>query len=146
MKKILAVFAGVLVFMFSGCTQMYNSNEVSLNDVNTVLTYKVGVVEDVRNVIIKDNGTGLFVGAYTGTVLGSMFGRGRGNILSTLIGGLTGALAGYELDKANAQELFIRLENGKHIVVVVKGVKFKKGDKVRIIMRGYRVVRVEKIN
>ncbi len=146
MKKILALFAGVLVFIFSGCTQMYNSNEVSLNDVNTVMSYKIGVVENVKKVIIKDNGTGLFVGAYTGTVLGSMFGRGKGNVLSTLIGGITGALAGYEIDKANAQELFIKLEDGKHIVVVVKGIKFKKGDRVRIIMRGYKVVRVEKID
>ena len=143
MKKL--VFLLGILLIFSGCTRMYNSNEVSLNEVDTVLTYKTGVVEDVKKVVIKDDGSGLFVGAYTGTVLGSMFGRGKGNILSTLIGGLTGAFVGYEADKANAQELFIKLDNGKEIVVIVKGVDIQKGDKVRLIMRGNKVVRVEKI-
>jgi outer membrane lipoprotein SlyB len=145
MKKILAgsFVAGML--LFTGCTRMYNSNEVSLNEMNTVLTYETGVVQDVKNVVIKDDGSGVFVGAYTGTVLGSMFGNGKGNILSTLIGGLTGAFVGYEADKANAQELFIKLDNGKNIVVIAKGVNIKKGDRIRLIMDGSKIVRVEKI-
>ncbi len=143
MKKWVAF--GIVILMFSGCTQMYKTNEVSLNQVDTVLTYKTGVVQDIKNVVVKDNGSGVFVGAYTGTVLGSMFGGGRGNVLSTLFGGLTGALAGYEADKANAQELFIKLDNGKNIVVISKGVKIHKGDRVRLIMQGSKIVRVEKI-
>ena len=144
MKKYLISFAIIGVF-FSGCTQMYNSNEVSLYDTNQILTYKTGVVEDVRKVIIKDDGSGVMIGAMSGTVLGSVFGKGKGNVLSTLIGGLTGALAGYELDKANAEELFIKLDDGRDIVVVVKGVDIKKGDRVRIILKGSRIIRVEKI-
>jgi outer membrane lipoprotein SlyB len=143
MKKILIGF--FVLLLFSGCTKMYNSNEVSLNELNTVLTYKTGVVEDVRKVVVKDDGSGLFVGAYTGTVLGSMFGRGKGNILSTLIGGLTGAFVGYEADKANAEELFIKLDNGRSVVVIVKGVDIQKGDRVRVIMNGNKVIRVEKL-
>jgi outer membrane lipoprotein SlyB len=124
---------------------MYNSNEVSLTDVNTELSYQTGVVEDVKHVVIKDDGSGVFVGAYTGTVLGSMFGRGKGNILSTLLGGLAGAFVGYEADKANAEELFVRLDDGRKVVVVVKGVDIHKGDKIRLIKRGSKIVRVEKI-
>ena len=136
---------GVIALIFSGCTQMYNSNEVSLANTNEVLTYQTGTVEDVKKVIIKDNGTGVMIGAMSGTVLGSMVGKGKGNVLSTLIGGLTGALAGYELDKANGEEIFIKLDNGKHIVVVVKGVNIQKGDRVRLIMNGSQIVRIEKI-
>ena len=143
MKKIGIMF--IIALMFSGCTKMYNSNEVDLYNTNEILTYKIGVVEDVKKVIIKDDGSGVMLGMTTGTVLGSMFGNGRGNLLSTLIGGLTGALAGYELDKANGEELFIKLNDGRNIVVVVKGVDIKKGDKVRLILQGNRIVRVEKI-
>ena len=143
MKKHLLSLAIIGMF-FSGCTQMYNSNEVSIADTNEILTYKTGLVEDVKKVILKDDGSGVMVGAISGTVLGGMFGRGKGNVLSTLIGGLTGAFAGYELDKANGEELFIKLDDGRNIVVVVKGVDIKKGDRVRIIMNGSRIVRVEK--
>ncbi len=143
MKKHLLSLAIIGMF-FSGCTQMYNSNEVSIADTNEILTYKTGLVEDVKKVILKDDGSGVMVGAMSGTVLGGMFGRGKGNVLSTLIGGLTGAFAGYELDKANGEELFIKLDDGRNIVVVVKGVDIKKGDRVRIIMNGSRIVRVEK--
>ncbi|WP_457564326.1 glycine zipper 2TM domain-containing protein [Caminibacter sp.] len=145
MKKIFLAFGIGAAIFFSGCTKLYNSNEVSLNQVNTVLSYETGTVQDVKHVVIKDNGSGVFVGAYTGTVLGSMFGNGKGNLLSTLIGGLTGAFVGYEADKANAEELFIKLDNGKNIVVIVKGVKIQKGDRVRIIMEGNKIVRVEEI-
>ena len=140
------IFLAIVAFFLTGCTQMYNSNEVNVAETNEVLTYQTGVVEDTKKVIIKDDGSGTLIGAYSGTVLGSMIGGGRGNILSTLIGGLTGAFAGYEADKANGEELFIKLDNGKNIVVIVKGVKIKKGDRVRIIKNGYRIVRVEKIS
>lgn len=145
-KKILSGLLVIgIVLGFGGCTQMYNSNEVSLNEVNTELTYQTGVVTGVKKVIIKDNGSGVMIGSYTGTVLGSLMGNGKGNILSTLAGGLIGAFAGYEADKANAEELFIRLNNGKNVVVIVKGVDIKPGDKVRLIKNGRKIVRVEKI-
>ena len=144
MKKYL-LSLGIIAILFSGCTKMYNSNEVAIANTNEVLSYETGTVTDVKMVIIKDNGSGTLVGAYTGAILGSLFGEGKGNILSTLIGGLTGAYAGNKLDKANGEELFIKLDNGKNIVVIAKGVKIKKGDKVRLIMNGYKVVRVEKI-
>ncbi len=139
------IFLIALAFILTGCSQLYNSNEVSLNNTNEVLTYQTGTVQGIKKVIIKDDGSGTMVGAYSGTVLGSMLGNGKGNILSTLIGGLTGAFAGYEADKANGEELFIKLDNGKNIVVIVKGVKINIGDRVRIIKNGYKIVRVEKI-
>jgi len=145
MKKILFILTISTMFLFVGCTKMYNSNEVSLSNVNTELTFQTGVIVDIKNVVIKDDGSGAMLGGYTGTVLGSLFGQGKGNVLSTLFGGLAGVFVGQEVDKANAQELFIKLDNGKNIVVIVKGVDLKKGDKVRIIKRGYKIVRVEKI-
>ncbi|MEO1927525.1 MAG: glycine zipper 2TM domain-containing protein [Nautiliaceae bacterium] len=141
MKKFLLI----AFLIFSGCTKMHNSNEVSVAQTNEVLSFKTGVVVDTKKVIIKDNGNGMMSGLITGTVLGSLFGNGKGNVLSTLIGGLSGAYAGYELDKANGEELFIKLDDGENIVTIVKGINIKKGDRVRIIFEGRRVVRVEKL-
>jgi outer membrane lipoprotein SlyB len=144
MKKILAAL--IALFLFSGCTQMYNSNEVDLYETNGVYTYEKGVVTDTKLVVIRDDGSGTMVGSIVGTVLGSMFGKGKGNVLTTLAGGLTGAYVGNKLDKANGEELFIHLDDGRDIVTVVKGVNFKKGDCVRVIFNGNRILRVEHCN
>ena len=110
MKKFI-ITLGVGVVLFTGCAQMYNSNEVELNDVNVMHTYETGIVIDVKKVVIKDNRNGTMIGAITGTVLGSLFGKGKGSVLATLVGGLSGAYAGHQLDKANGKELFIKLDN-----------------------------------
>jgi len=138
------LFIAVLV-LFSGCAKMYNSNEVSINETGYVYTYKTGVVESVKKVVLKGEGDGVSAGVMTGTVLGSLFGKGKGNVLATLLGGLGGAYAGAELDKANGEELFIKLEDGRDIVVYVRGVDIQKGDRVRVILNGSKVIRVEKI-
>jgi len=144
MKRILFSLS-VCAFIFTGCTQMYNSNEASLRDVNRIYTYETGTVQSVRNVIIKDDGSGMMVGAVTGAVLGSLFGRGKGNTVTTLLGGLGGAYAGSQLDKANGKELHIKLDDGRNIVVIVKGVNVQSGERVRIVMDGDRIIRVERI-
>jgi len=142
MRKFFYLF---MVLVFTGCTQMYNSNEVSVSDANRVYTYKTGVVQSVRQVVMKDNGSGVLSGAFIGSVLGGLFGKGSGNTLSSLAGTLGGAYAGHEMDKAYAQELFIKLESGQEIVTVVKGVNLRPGDRVRVIFSGRKILRVEKI-
>ena len=144
MKKIL-LSLGIIAIIFSGCTKMYNSNEVSLNDVNRIYTYKSGVVTKVRGVVIKDDGSGTAIGVVAGTVLGSLVGKGKGNALATLIGGLTGFYIGNKAGKANGKELFIRLDDGEEIVTIVKGVNINVGDRVRVVIDGNRVIRVEKL-
>ena len=143
MKKILFSL-GIVGIIFSGCTKMYNSNEVSLSDLNRVYTYKSGIVTKVRGVVIRDDGSGSMIGVVAGTVLGSFLGKGKGNTLATLAGGLTGVYAGNELGKANGKELYIHLDDGREIVTIVKGVEINVGDKVRVIMDGNRIIRVEK--
>jgi len=143
MKKVLLA-VGIIAIIFSGCTKMYNSNEVSLSDVNRVYTYKSGVVTKVRGVVIRDDGSGTMIGAVTGTVLGSLVGKGKGNVLATLAGGLTGFYVGNELGKANGKELYIQLDDGREIVTIVKGVDINVGDRVRVVMDGNRIIRVER--
>jgi outer membrane lipoprotein SlyB len=145
MKTIILLTAVMLSLIFNGCAQT-NGVEYNGATYQEIKTYEIGTVEDVRHVVISDNGTGTFVGALVGTVLGSTLGQGRGSVLATLAGGLGGAYVGDQANKANAQELSVKLDNGQHIVVVTKGNKFLVGDRVKIIKDGNRVDQVYRIN
>lgn len=141
MKRFLvSVLVGSL--FLNGCAAR-GVNEVDPSAVNYELTYQVGTVESVRPIVIKDNGTGTFVGAITGVVLGSLVGKGRGNTLATLAGGLGGAYAGDQVGKANALELSVLLDDGRRIVVIAKGTNFYKGERVRVVKHNGRVYSVE---
>jgi outer membrane lipoprotein SlyB len=146
MKKIILFLLVIFALLPLSCARFYNSEEVQLSDVNTVLSYEDGIVEYIKPVVISDDGSGTFIGAATGTVLGSLIGRGKASALSALIGGLTGAYVGNQLGKANALELYIKLDSGKKVVAIVKGLNFNKGDRVRLILDGGRIVRVEKLS
>lgn len=144
MKKVL-LLVGIIAIIFSGCTKMYNSNEVSLSNVNKIYTYKSGVVTKVKGVVIKDDGSGSMIGAVTGVVLGSLIGEGKGNALATLAGGLSGFYVGKELGKANGKELYVKLDDGREVVIIVKGVDINVGDRVRVVMDGNKkVIRVDR--
>jgi len=141
MKKLLVTILVGSLF-FSGCATR-GVNEVDASAVNYELSYEVGVVQNIKPVVIKDDGTGTFIGAITGMVLGTLVGKGRGNTLATLAGGLGGAYVGNQLGKANAQELSVALESGRNVVVLAKGTKFYVGQRIRIVKRNGRVYSVE---
>ena len=141
MKKFLVTVLVGSLFL-SGCATR-GVNEIDPSAVNYELSYQVGTIESLKPVVIKDNGTGTFVGAITGAVLGSLVGKGRGNTLATLAGGLGGAYAGNQLGKANALELSVLLDDGRRVVVIAKGKDFYKGERVRIVKRNGRVYSVE---
>jgi len=126
----------------SGCTTR-GVNEVDSSAVNYELNYQVGTVESIRPVVIKDNGTGTFIGAISGVVLGSLIGKGKGSTLATLAGGLGGTYVGNQLGKANALELSVLLDNGRRVVVIAKGTDFYVGQRIRIVKRNGRVYSVE---
>ena len=140
MKKILFVLLTGLLFV--GCATR-GVNEVDSSAVNYELNYQVGTIESIKPVVIKDNGTGTFIGAISGLVLGSMIGEGRGSTLATLAGGLGGAYAGNQLNKANALELSVLLDDGRRVVVIAKGKTFYKGQRIRIVKHNGRVYSVE---
>jgi len=67
-----------------------------------------------------------------------------GSTLTTLGGGLLGAYAGNEIEKANAQELSVALDNGQQVVVIARGDKFTVGQRVKIVLNSAnKVVSVE---
>jgi outer membrane lipoprotein SlyB len=134
-----------MLIILAGCA----TNEGPTYDGNSytqVKNYDIGVIIKERPVVISDNGNGAFLGALIGSVLGSTLGQGTGNTLASLAGGVGGYYAGKEIGKANGDELTVKLENSKHIVVVVKGKHLNIGDKIKIIRDGNKVAQVEKIN
>ena len=142
-KLSIALIIGALMLL-GGCANTMSMPTVSSSATQRVLTYDTGTVVGVRGVVVKDNGTGTLLGAVTGAVLGHMIGGGKGKKLATLGGGLVGAYAGSEVGSANAQELTVRLDNGKgNVVVVAKGVRFNVGSRVRIVRDHGNVVSVE---
>ncbi len=106
---------------------------------------EIGSVVAVQPVVVKDDGSGTFLGALIGAVIGSTMGGGRGSSLTMLGGGIIGGVAGKEIGKANAQELTVEMNYGEVVVVVVKGDGFKVGDRIRIIKDGNTVANVQKI-
>ena len=148
MKKLLIViFSLVFSLNMISCSQLYdNTTSVSMDDAGRLLPYTTGVVIDVRPVKIKDTGAGAAIGAVIGGVLGSFVGEGKANTLATLLGTLGGALVGYGVDTANAQEVHVRLEDGREGIIIVRGEVFKPGDRVRVVYDGSRIVKITKIN
>jgi outer membrane lipoprotein SlyB len=143
MKKIL-ISPLIAMILLSGCATN-NGPEYDGSNYSQIKTYLTGIIIEEKPIVITDNGTGLFLGALIGGVLGSTMGRGAGNTLATLGGGLAGAYAGNEIGKANGDELTVKLDNGDHIVVVVKGKHLTVGDRVKIIKDGNKVVQVNRI-
>jgi len=145
MKRIILISMVATGVLFSGCAT--NSGPTyDGGSYRQIKTYEIGVVQNVRPVVISDNGTGTFLGAIIGAVVGSTIGQGNGSTLASLAGGLGGAYAGKEIAKANASELSVHLDDGRNIVVVVKGNNFKNGDRVKIVKNGGKVDQVYVIN
>lgn len=144
--KILLSISATALLLFSGCATN-EGPEYDGHSYNQIKRYNIGTVQTSRPVVIKDDGTGKFIGAISGAVLGSLIGGGKGSVLASLGGGLGGYYAGSEVGKANGEELSVKLDNGESIVVVIKGDHYDVGDRVKIIKNSNgTVANVSKIN
>jgi len=134
----------IAILVLSGCARN-DVPEYDGKNYSQIKQYQIGTVIRERPVVISDSGAGKFLGAIIGAVLGTTVGHGDGTTLATLGGGLAGGYAGSQIAKANADELTIELENGEHVVVVVKGKGYQIGDRVQIIKDGNSASQVYKI-
>lgn len=79
-----------------------------------------GVVESIRTVEVKGDGTGIgaVAGGVAGGVIGHQFGEGRGNAVATVLGAAGGALAGNEIEKnvkkRVAYRVTVRMDDGSY--------------------------------
>ncbi len=122
--------------LMTGCAR-HQGTEYEGRTYSQIKEVSEGTVIAHRYVIVKDDGSGRFLGALVGAVLGSTMGGGEGKRLTVVGGGILGGVIGSEAGKANAEELTVELDSGRTVVVVVKGDSdFLVGDRVRIVKDG----------
>ena len=144
MREVWIAVALLLAAFFSGCAPKgYTQAELG-----KVLVPYEGVVVSARAVEVEDSGAGAILGGIIGAVVGHQVGGGSGRDVATVAGAITGAVIGDKLAHANAQELIIKLDNGRKIATVVavdpkRPFWFRPGDRVRLYLQDDRVVRIE---
>jgi len=99
-----------------------------------------GVIESVREVETKGQGTGLGAigGAVAGGLLGSQIGGGHGKEAMAVVGAVGGGFAGNEVEKrvksTKSYSITVRLDDGTtRMISEATAPAWRTGDKVRIV-------------
>lgn len=140
LKLILALSAAALL---TACASGKSGDVYTRDQVRQIQTYRIGVIEGLREVLIEGTKTPIGAGAGTvvGGIAGSTVGGGKSSsvvsVIGAVVGGVVGAAAEEGYTRENGLEFSIMLEDGSHISVVqarsVNDETFAVGDKVRII-------------
>ena len=137
------IFPLSIVLLLVACASGKSGDVYTRDQVRQVQTYKVGVIESVREVRIE--GTKSQVGTAAGTIVGGIAGSGASQgktgqvagVIGAVVGGMVGAAAEEGYTREDGLEFAIALEDGSHISVVqeksVNDETFKVGEKVRVI-------------
>lgn len=99
-----------------------------------------GVVESVREVAVRGNGSGLGAagGAVVGGLLGNQVGGGHGKQAMTVVGAIGGALAGNHIEKqaraTRSYETTVRMDSGSsRTLTQATQPAWHDGDQVKIV-------------
>ncbi len=132
----------LLVTFFVGCA----NRGYTLDNADRIYQTRYGEIIAAKNVQIEAGSTGSVIGGIVGLIIGSQIGEGRGNTAATLGGGLIGSLLGAKVPTPG-QQLDIRLDDGSTITTVIKAEKnsFYPGERVRLILDGNKIVRIERL-
>jgi len=145
MKKMFMVTLCSLTTLLGGCARQISPNVYSEASVGETSQTFRGKVLTAREVLIEgkekldQNSTGLLGGGLAGGVIGNQFGQGGGNLAMTAAGALAGALGGAfaqkELEKQNAIEYTLELQDGS-LRTVVQGPepRFMAGQKILLMV------------
>lgn len=98
-----------------------------------------GVVESVRAVEVKGEGSGLgaIAGGVVGGALGNQVGKGSGNTLATIAGAVAGGYAGHQVErnvrKATRYEITVRMDDGaRRVLTRTEQPVWREGDRVEV--------------
>jgi len=131
----------LIISLMIGCAPHYRSSGYNPEDVGRPVSIQKGEVENVRPAEINqgESGFGSIAGAYAGGVAGSAVGGGKGKVLATILGVVVGAVAGSAAEKGGnkrqAEEITVRLDDGRTFAVVqeVGTEKLQSGDRVEVL-------------
>ncbi len=138
-KLLLLSLVGSAVTL-TGCTFPSSRHTISSSQANVMQNLDVGTVSSVREVNIEGDKTnlGLFGGGVVGGAAASG-GRGVGGAVVQAAGSVVGAVAGQAVEEVatrkRAQEVTVRLDDGRMVVVTQESRDglFRDGDRVRIL-------------
>lgn len=119
-------------------------------DRNQVLQYQQsqeGVIEDVRTVFLRSDpnrpGSGALLGALIGGALGNQVGNGDGRTAATIGGVVAGAMIGDKMQDNQrgtpADEVTVRLRDGRRITIVLEPSNWYRGQSVWVIDNGQQI-------
>jgi outer membrane lipoprotein SlyB len=99
-----------------------------------------GIVESIREVEVRGQGTGLgmAVGGVTGGLLGNQIGHGGGRAVATVAGAAGGAYVGNEIEKNSrshaAFRITVRMEDGTYRTVTQRSHPgYAVGERVKVV-------------
>lgn len=142
LKRILVIGTALVASVLAGCaTPGLGGGNYTRAQARGEQSVRLGVVENVRDVVIdaRDTGTGTLAGAALGGIAGSTLGGGHnanaaGAIAGAVVGGIIGSNVEKNANDRRGVEVTVRLENGKLIAVTQeKDEEFRVGDRVRIL-------------
>ncbi len=142
LKRIFVIGTATVATLLVGCAAPgLGGGNYARAQVRGEQTVRLGVVENVRDVVIdaRDTGTGTLAGAAIGGLAGSTVGGGhKANAAGAIAGALVGGIIGSSMEKnANDRrgvEVTVRLESGKLIAITQeKDEEFRVGDRIRIL-------------
>ncbi len=137
-----AMIAG-MALSITGCVPA-GSDLVTPRKTDHVLTYEKATVSSFRYLSIQP-GAETIGGAAAGALLGSAVGQGSGTLLAVMGGGVAGGYVGSHYTSPNAQDLTLRLDNGRRVVVRTRGTSFRQGERVYVVRDGNRIVSIQHI-
>ena len=143
MKMVLGAALVGTVLSMSGCVPA-GSKVVTPRSTDHVLTYEKATVASFRYLSIQPDAA-IIGGAGAGALAGSAVGSGGGTVLAVMGGALAGGYIGSHYSAPNAQDLTLRLDNGRRVVVRVNGTDFRQGDRVYVVRDGNRIVSIQQI-
>ncbi|WP_347554988.1 hypothetical protein [Robbsia sp. KACC 23696] len=135
-----------VLLVMQGCsTNGASADSYTVSQAQREQTVRLATVETVRAVQIRageTTGLGAIGGGAVGAVAGSAIGGGRGSLLTGILGGIGGLVAGNAIERGvgNKQgvEITVRLDNGdlRAITQAASGETFAAGQRVRLLTSG----------
>jgi outer membrane lipoprotein SlyB len=138
------IAAALTVAGLSACAPQTDSRVYAPHRTMQASEVQYGTVSSMRYVEIQNvqhgRELGAIAGGVAGALIGDQFGKGRGNTLATGAGAIAGAMAGSSMaDNANrhqAQEWFVKMDNGRSIAVIQNDPNIFIGQKVAVVTSG----------
>ena len=130
----------LLALFLQSCAPSASGKVYTRDQARQAMQVQYGTVQQVSEVSIEgtNSGLGTLAGGALGAGVGQTMGGGAGRTLTTIVGGVAGAIAGQATEKGvttkHGLEIMVSLDSGDTISVVQESdVMFRPGDRVRVL-------------